>query len=271
MRNSFISQIIAATIPGTILLALSFYFFTTSPRDVSSDIDIEYYQSNIATAAFKEALTRLTPALDFTEPSTFQKINKDFIIGDSVSLSIYKIKNDGPNLVPDIKVVMGRNIYAYVEDQKNFRFIDPSITDATVSVLPRGAATLVVINSYDSVYPAEKFILGGTELPVFSIRDSLLDPFGITDFSIQHPIIIYMLVLISVIAIFFAVWALTAEIFMGRNLAFIASVTDNKQIARLLATLTHVHEEEPERYKAIVGRAERQYQKWVSRNKSNAA
>ncbi len=271
MRNSLVYQILVATIPGAILLALGFYVFTKEPVDLSADVTVSYFHGDIASAAIRDAAMKIRPDVDFKDPEVLQRFNDNIVFGDTVNLSVYRIENKGEHVVADLKIVLSRFIYGYVSDQKDFKVIDSGADDVAVSLLPRSVVTVVLVNSYGYSSSPERFILDDKALPVLSLNGEFNDPIAeIGPYLRAYSWAIGFFALIGVVGVFLIIYAICVEAIFGRHLGFIASNFDNRHIARILAAFTHLHHEDPERYRAIVERAERLYKKWVAHEKSDA-
>lgn len=266
MRNTVWHQIATGTIPGLILLAAGFYVFSTKPVDPAEGLEIGYYQSDIATAAIRDVAMKVNPQMDFSSPEVLKLFDRTLVYGDSLNLAIYDLDNRGDRLISEMKISLGTFTYAYLSDGKSFKIIPPESNEVSVTIVPNSTTKLALVRSYGYTWPSERFIVDGRSVPVSSRVGTYDDVFYDLGPYVRNYFFWFLgFAGLGVLSLLMLVYAICAEVFFGRHLGFIAANYDNRHFAKILAAHTHINHDDPERSKAIVGKAERIYKKWNHR------
>ncbi|MDZ5696687.1 hypothetical protein [Chelativorans sp. M5D2P16] len=269
MKQTVIYPALSAILSGLVLSAIAFYLFTNRPVDLTQGMSIKHFGTEVNALAIKDIVKTFAPEIDFDDIESSKLFYEKFGYSNDVNISIYNIDNQSDKVIPSFKIALGRFHRAYLTNDQSFDVLRSGRNEIDQRILPRSSLVLLVFSIYTPIFPQERFLINGKEVPVLSLSGRFGGSFLSDNYSFieAYAITIAIIFTIGLGAIFILLMAAALFIFTINNPEYLVKTADNWLLVRSLTIINLIRYENTDRFAAIVRKSEKLFAKW---NRSDA-
>lgn len=265
--SRFLRNILLATLPGLMVAAASFHFFTREPQNPAEDITIDLQQQTVPVGIFGMFARSLASSAKPEDVVT--KFYDYFDNFKNTTIMTYTIRNNGGREVRGISIKLAEMKVAYFDDDINPRPIFERGEDLVFSLLPNSSATLTVLSVGYRAGVSEKFLLNSEGIEVEETANPLYeDP--LSAIARTHPFLAMLVLLTAatIIAVALFLWVLRLSLINRPHLW--AQAIDSGRLVEDLVAINYLKVENPAKYEDVVNRAVKVHATWRDRQVKGA-
>lgn len=261
MAESLSRTIIATTVAGVLIAGASYFFFSTRPVDPKEGIVISYREQTIPANFFAHLVAKITPVAPEDAKPFVDKFRAFFGYYQEPAIGSFTIENKSGRQVQNLTYNLADRISGYVVDSGGQHSLIEDAKTVTVSLLPDGKGTVVLLMNYPQFDPPGKFTLQGVALPVREIERKYVEP--TTTFTEEYPFLSFLVMLMGTLAIALSALVAFAALFSLKSPYIIASLASADTLGQSLALLNFTKIENPAKFERAVIVAEKYFGRWI--------
>lgn len=265
MKSTFFYSTLSAIIAGVAIAAASFFFFQNSAEDPLSRVKIEYRKLTPSRTLFTEAVRRINDGAEAASSKTETNFFNAFSYASSSGLLSYRIKNSSAQIIDQMTVHLGDHYYGYAADEDGEKLIATNDKTVNLKILPDKEAEVFLVVNFPSYKPEERFTVGGKVIDVTDMDISSASEPPLIELYREYPFSFFILALLGLSIIPFLLIALIISLTQQNNPKSIAERRSVSELSTSLALITWLRDDDLERYKAVLSKAEATYAQWQAK------
>lgn len=261
MKNTFIYPTLSAVIVGLILAAASVYIF--SPKQISpvDDIAVEYRKFEVPEYIFQAGLVAAAKDAGL-EQKIAERVASSVRVPTSVGLVNFRISNGSTRLVERMTVSLGDFTAGVMADGRSYTPIPQGKESIELKILPENSYEISLLVGFASTFPPQRFLVNGEAVPIQHMEMPSYEKPVLPQMLTYAPITVLVLSTIGAFTVILGSLGALERIYLRDRPHLLAGKEDTGRIARSLALMNWIRDENPARYEKILRHAEQVHARW---------